>query len=69
MALSAAKLDALITDLSGQYSQLLREYSEIVDEERKEEIADTMTAIDYQLARLEEQRRTLGNRARVMGTG
>ncbi len=62
MAFSAAELDALITDLSSQYAQLSREYSEIADEERKDEIADTMTTIDYQLARLEEQRRCLGQR-------
>lgn len=61
MALSAAELDALITDLSGQYSQLSREYSEIADQERKEDIADTMSSLDYQLARLEEQRQALGN--------
>jgi hypothetical protein len=41
MAVSAAELDALITDLTGQYRQLSREYSEIADEERKGEIADT----------------------------
>jgi hypothetical protein len=61
MALSAAELDALITDLTSQYRQLSREYSEIADEERKDEIADTMSAIDYQLARLEEQRQILSN--------
>lgn len=70
MALSAAELDALITDLSGQYSQLSREYSEIADEERKEDIADTMGSLDYQLARLEEQRRALANhRTRAAGVG
>ena len=61
MALSAAELDALITDLIGQYRQLSREYSEMADQERKDEIADTMSAIDYQLARLEEQRQILSN--------
>ncbi len=70
MALSAAEVDALITDLTSQYGQLSREYSEIADEQRKEDIADTMGAIDYQLARLEEQRQIIGNgRARVMGAG
>ena len=70
MALSAAELDALITDLSGQYSQLSREYSEIADEERKEDVADTMSSLDYQLARLEEQRQALGNhRTQTAGAG
>ena len=70
MALSAAELDALITDLSGQYSQLSREYSGIADEERKEDIADTMSSLDYQLARLEEQRQALSNhRSRAAGIG
>lgn len=69
MALSAAEVDALITDLSGQYSQLSREYSEMPDKERKEDIADTMSFIDYQLARLEEQRQIAGNRVRAMGAG
>ena len=70
MALSAAELDVLVIDLTNQYWQLSREYSETADEERKEEVADTMAAIDYQLARLEEQRQTLGNnRTRVTGAG
>lgn len=67
MALSTAELDALITDLSGHYSQLSREYSEIADEERKEEIAGTMRSVDYQLARLE--REILGHHARGMRAG
>lgn len=61
MALSAAELDALITDLTDQYGQLSREYSETADEERREEIAETLGAIDDQLARLEELR-VFGNR-------
>jgi hypothetical protein len=61
MAVSAAELDGLITDLTGQYRQLSREYSEIADEERKGEIADTMSVTDHQLARLEEQRLLLSN--------
>jgi hypothetical protein len=69
MALSAAEMDALIADLSGQYSQLSREYSEIADKERKEDIADTMSSLHYQLARLEEQRQILGSRARGTGAG
>lgn len=70
MALSAAELDALIIDLTGQYSQLSREYSEMADEESKDEIADTMCAIDYQLARLEEQRQILSNvRTRAVAAG
>jgi len=70
MALSATELDTLITDLKNQHTQLSREYSEIADEERKEEIADTMSLIDQQLARLEEEREALrGSSARVMGAG
>ena len=70
MALSAAKLDALITDLTSQYGQLSHEYSEIADQERKEEIADTLDNIDCQLARLEEQRQVIANtRARAMEAG
>jgi hypothetical protein len=56
-----SRTGCLITGLTGQYGQLSREYSEIADEERKREIADTMSAIDYQLARLEEQRLLLSN--------
>ncbi len=59
MALSAADVDALITDLSGRYSQLSREYSELADKQRKGDIADTMSFIDYQLARLKEERQRL----------
>ncbi len=62
MALSAADVDALITDLSGRYSQLSREYSELADKQRKGDIADTMSFIDYQLARWEEQRQRFANR-------
>lgn len=70
MPLSAAELDILITDLAGQYRQLSHEYSEIADEERKDEIAETITTIDYRLARLEEQRQALGNqRARTVRAG
>ena len=70
MALSAAELDALIADLTNQYGQRSREYSETVDDERKKDITDQMDAIDYQLARLEEQRRTLGSgRTRAAGAG
>jgi hypothetical protein len=70
MALSAAELDVLIADLTNQYGQLSREYSETVDEERKEDITDQMDAIDYQLARLEEQRQTVSNvRVRAAGAG
>ena len=70
MALSAAEVDALIADLTSQYWQLSREYSEIADEERKEDISDQMGAIEYQVARLEEQRRTFSkDRARAVGTG
>lgn len=70
MALSAAELDALITDLTGQYEQLSREYSEIADEARKEEIADTLGVIDTQLVSLEEQRQLLSkSRARGMTAG
>jgi hypothetical protein len=70
MALSTAELDAVITDLTNQYGQLSREYSETADEERKQDIADQMEAIDYQLARLEEQRQTVSNvRARAAGAG
>lgn len=70
MALAPAELDALIADLTSQYWQLSREYSEIADEERKEDITNTMCAIDYQLARLEEQRQMLdGTRGRTVGAG
>ncbi|HZQ54172.1 MAG TPA: hypothetical protein VFB14_18365 [Bryobacteraceae bacterium] len=70
MALSAAELDALITDLTGQYRQLSREYSEMAGQERKDEIADTMSAIDCQLARLEEQHQILSNvRTWAVGAG
>ena len=70
MALSAAEMDALITDLTHQYGQLSREYSEIADEERKQEIADILDNIDYQLARLEEQRQTVENiRTQAAGAG
>ena len=63
-------LDALITNVSAQYNQLSREYSEIADEERKENIADTMSSVDYQLARLEEQGQALANhRTRAAGVG
>jgi hypothetical protein len=44
MALSAAELDVLITDLTNQYTQLSREYSETADNERKEDMADTLGA-------------------------
>jgi hypothetical protein len=70
MALYAAELDALITDLAGQYRQLSREYSEMAYEQLKDEIADTMCAIDYQLARLEEQQQILSNvRTRAVAAG
>jgi hypothetical protein len=70
MALSAAEVDALVTDLTSQYWQLSREYSEIADEQRREDLADRIGAIDYQLARLEEQRQLSGDgRARAMGAG
>ena len=70
MALSAAELDALIADLTNQYGQLSREYSETADEERREYIIDQIDAIDYQLSRLEEQRQTVSNdRARAAGAG
>ena len=58
------------TDLTNQYTQLSREYSETADNERKEDMADTLGAIDYQLARLEEQRLAVGNtRAWAMRAG
>ncbi len=70
MALSAAEVDALITDLTSQYWQLSREYSETADEQRKYDISEQMGAIDYQIARLEERRQTFDNgRARVVGAG
>jgi len=69
MALSAAELDALITDLTDQYGQLSREYSETADEERREDIAETMGAIDDQLARLEELRVFGKRRTRAAGAG
>ena len=68
MPLSAAELDALITDLTSQYWRLSREYSEIADEERKDETAETMTAIDDRITRIEKQRQVSGNRrARTAG--
>ena len=70
MALSAAELDALISDLRRRHAELSREYSEIADEERKEEIADTIGVIDGELASLEEQRQTLAkSSARTMKAG
>ena len=59
MALTAAELDTLLADLRNQYEQLSREYSEIVDEERREDLSDVLLSIDYQMARLEEQRQDL----------
>ena len=59
MALTAAELDTLLADLRNQYEQLSREYSEIVDEERREDLSDVLLSIDCQMARLEEQRQDL----------
>jgi len=70
MALSKAQLKELIADLTRQYQQLSREYSEIADEQRREEITATMASIDYQLARLEEQWQELGHTgAQAMTSG
>jgi len=56
MALSAAEIETLVADLENQYGSLSREYSETQSAERREELADLLGAIDYHLARLEEQR-------------
>src|SRR4051794_3092282 len=42
-------------------TQLSRDYSETADNERKEDITDSLGAIDYQLARLDKQRLAVGN--------
>ena len=69
MALSVAEIDSLVTDLEHQYGSLSREYSEAQNAERKADLSDILMSIDYQMARLEEQRVELLNAPRVAGVG
>jgi hypothetical protein len=70
MALSAAEIESLMADLQHQYKTLSRELSETHDLERKAEISDLLSSIDYQISRLEEQwLEVRPKRYRTAGTG
>lgn len=47
MALSRDELNSLLIDLTYQYEQLSREYSETVNPERRIELSDIMASVEY----------------------
>ena len=55
MALSVAELESLITDLEHQYKELSRELSGTVSRDEQDDRSDILSALDYQISRLEEQ--------------